>query len=241
MGSTEQHGPHLPLGSDYLEAFDLAKQISARTGVLVAPTLLVGYSAYHTGFPGTLSIRPETMEQVLFEVSESLIKYGFRRIMFFNYHGGNNIIQDNVIHKINHETEAIAISIGWGSTIQNLAVEDSLDYHAGVYETSTMLFLEPSMVRIEKFKKPIMHFTPEMEELMQLSKNNPQLNNILDLLLGVPSETKKGGASNELSDNGIWSLKNPKIASVDIGKKLTQDAVERAVKFIESWKKIQIK
>jgi len=113
LGSTEQHGPHLPLGADYFQALDLSKRISARTGVVVAPVLWVGYSPYHAGFPGTLSLQPETMERVLFEVAEYLVQHGFRRIMFFNGHGGNGIVQANVIHQINHRTEAVAVAIGY--------------------------------------------------------------------------------------------------------------------------------
>lgn len=241
LGSTEQHGPHLPLGTDCFEALEMSKQISARTGVMVAPVIMIGYSPYHSGFPGTISIRSETLEQVLFEATEYLIKYGFRRIMFFNYHGGNNPTQAHLIERLNQSTEAVAISIGEGSQIQNQAPVDSFDYHAGVDETSIMLFLHPEMVRKDKIQKPEMHFTPKMQELMNQSKENNQLFNVSDLLIGVPVETKKGGASNELSSNGIWTLKDLKMATADKGKTLTQDMVDNAVKFIESWKKVKIK
>ena len=86
-----------------------------------------------------------------------------------------------------------------------------------------------------------MHFTPKMQEIMNQSKQNYQLSNVSDLLIGVPVETKKGGASNELSSNGIWTLKDLKMATADKGKTLTQDMVDTAVKFIESWKKVKIK
>src|SRR4030042_5461282 len=89
LGSTEQHGPHLPLGTDYYLAMGALEKISARTGVVVAPVLLAGYSEYHSGFPGTLSIKPDTMVQVLFESAQMLLKYGFRRLLFFNSHEGN--------------------------------------------------------------------------------------------------------------------------------------------------------
>ena len=118
LGSTEQHGPHMPLGTDYYEALGTSKMISEKTGVIVAPVLWAGYSVYHSGFPGTLSLKPETMEQVLFETVEMLMTNGFGRFMFFNYHGGNNVVQQKVIHRINHTTEAIAMAIGHGSAIQ---------------------------------------------------------------------------------------------------------------------------
>jgi creatinine amidohydrolase len=240
IGSTEQHGPHLPLGTDCFEAFEMAEQISSRTGVMVAPVIMIGYSPYHSGFPGTISIRSETLEQVLFESAEYLIKYGFRRIMFFNYHGGNNPTQAHLIERINQSTEAVAISIGEGSPIQNHATVDSFDYHAGVDETSIMLFLHPERVRKDKIQKPDMHFTPKMQELMNQSTENNLLTNVWNFLIGVPVETKKGGASNELSSNGIWTLKDPQMATAENGKALTNDMVDNAVKFIESWKKVKI-
>ncbi|MEE9390502.1 MAG: creatininase family protein, partial [Candidatus Aminicenantaceae bacterium] len=162
LGSTEQHGPHMPLGTDYYEATGMSKLISARTGVVVAPVLLVGHSEYHSGFPGSLSLKPGTMEQVLFETAEMLIKYGFRRFMFFNYHGGNNIIQQRIIHRINHKTEAIATSIGHGSPIQESGEEEEefFDWHAGVNETSIMLYLKPELVKMERAEKPDIRFTP---------------------------------------------------------------------------------
>jgi len=238
MGSTEQHGPHLPLGTDCFEAFDIAREISSKTGVVVAQILWVGYSAYHSGFPGTLSIRPQTMEQVLFEATEYLIKYGFRRIMFFNYHGGNDIVQRNVIHRINQETQAIAVAIGIGSSLQSQAEKDSLDYHAGVRETSAMLFLRPDLVRKERIEKPVMHFTPLMEELMKQSEEYPKLSTTWNNLLGAPVETGKGGASHELTNNGIWTLRDPKTATADEGKIMIQRLVERAVTFIKAWENV---
>lgn len=239
LGATEQHGPHMPLGTDYYEAVGMSKLISARTGVVVAPVLLAGYSEYHSGFPGTLSLKPETMEQVLFETAEMLMKYGFRRFMFFNYHGGNNIVQQKVIHRINHTTEAIAIAIGHGSSIQKEGEEEEefFDWHAGVSETSIMLYLKPELVKMERAQKPIIHFTSLMEELREIAKKNPDLMNVWNSLLGVPSETKKGGASHEISSNGVWSLGDPKKATKERGEKEVKRMVDYAVKFIEAWKK----
>jgi len=240
LGSTEQHGPHMPLGTDYYEAMGMSKLISARTGVVVAPVLLAGYSVYHSGFPGTLSLKPETMEQVLFETAEMLMKYGFKRFMFFNYHGGNYVVESKVIHRINHTTEAIAVAIGAGSPIQRGRYQEKYevrDEHAGIGETSMMLYLKPGLVKMERAKKSKMTYNEKLQELWMLSQKHPELGMVFNALRGVPVETKKGGASHELSSNGIWSLSDPKMATKERGEKQVKGMASYAVKFIEAWKK----
>ena len=242
IGSTEQHGPHMPLGTDYYEATGISKLISARTGVVMAPVLLVGYSEYHSGFPGTLSLKPETMEQVLFETAEMLIKYGFRRFMFFNYHGGNNIVQSKVIHRINHTTEAIAVAIGHGSPIQKgryQGKDEVADEHAGIGETSLMLYLKPELVKIERAERPKAIYSEKLQALWMLSQKYPDLLMVFNSLRGVPVETKKGGASHELYSNGIWSFSDPKKATKQRGEKQVKGMADYAVKFIEAWKKVK--
>jgi len=236
LGSTEQHGKHMPLGTDYYEAFGMSRIISERTGVIVAPVLFVGYSEYHSGFPGTLSLKPETMEQVVYESAEMLMKYGFRRFMFFNYHGGNNIVQQRIIHRINHNTEATAIAIGIGGSIQKSENGEFFDWHAGKSETSIMLYLKPELVKMQRAEKPEIRMTPQVQELFELSKKYPELGEVASSMLGVPAETKKGGASHELSSNGVWSFSDPKSATKEMGQKKVEMMVEAAVKFIEAWK-----
>jgi creatinine amidohydrolase len=234
LGSTEQHGPHMPLGTDFYEAVGMSKKISART------VLLSGYSVYHSGFAGSLSLKPETMEQVLFETAEMLMKYGFRRFMFFNYHGGNQIVESKVIHRINHTTEASAVAIGAGASFQRYSddIPGVYDTHAGINETSIMLYLKPEMVKMEKAEKPKFRASPKIQEIIDMGQENPDLYALLSTVQGVPEETKKGGASHELSSNGIWSTGDPKRATRERGEKTVNAMVTSAVKFIEAWKKM---
>jgi creatinine amidohydrolase len=236
LGSTEQHGPHLPLGTDFYLSLDTAKTISARTGVVVAPVVMAGYSLYHSGFPGTLSLKPETLEEVLYETAVMLVKYGFRRIMLFNYHGGNNVVQENVVYRINQTTEATAVAIGYGGPILKLKDQEFFDWHAGLEETSLILYFEPSLARMERAEKPVIRFTPQMEKLRELGQKSPELLVVWQSLFGTPAETKKGGSSYELSSNGVWCLSDPKTARPELGQKIVGGMVDQAVKFIEAWK-----
>jgi creatinine amidohydrolase len=239
IASTEQHGPHLPLGTDYYEALGMSKLISAKTGVVVAPVVLAGYSVYHSGFPGTLSLKPETMENVLFETAEMLIRYGFRRFMFFNYHGGNSVVQQKVMHRINHTTEAIAVAIGVGSPIQRGSYkgkDEVGDDHAGIGETSLMLYLKPELVKMGRIEMSKVTYNEKLQELWALSRQHPELQMVFNALRGVPVETKKGGASHELYSNGIWSFSDPKKATKERGEKQVKGMVSYAVKFIEAWR-----
>lgn len=239
LGSTEQHGPHLPLGTDFYEATGVAKIVSSRTGVLLAPVLFSGYSVYHSGFPGTLSLKPETMEAVLFETAELLIKYGFRKIMFFNYHGGNRLVESTVIHRINHTTEAVAVAIGYGASFQKSEPIQGAGYdaHAGIGETSLMLYFRPDLVKLERAERPQLSYTPEMKKLIQLIQENPELADVLEAMQFVPEETKKGGASRQISSNGIFASESPIDATKEQGEKQAYRMADRAVKFIEAWKK----
>ncbi len=239
LGSNEQHGRHLPTGTDYLSAIEISKKISAETGVIVVPVLMVGYSEYHSGFPGTLSISPETMEQVVFECIESMMKHGFKRFMFFNTHGGNDIVQENLIHRINSTTWATAVSIGHGSPLWPTEGIDFFDWHAGKFETSLDLCLFPDLVQLEKAEKPIIRFPEELDKMRLLSEDYPDVNQIWEGSLFWPEETGKGTSIREVSNNGVLSFNDPKDASTDYGKPFLDDMVSSAVNLIEAWKLVK--
>lgn len=240
LGSTEQHGPHLPLGTDTFESWEIVKRISSRTGVLATQILWVGYSRYHNGFPGTLSLKPGTMVQVVMECVEQLIQYGFRRFILFNNHGGNNIVQTMLLHQINHTTPATAVPAGLGSPFTEGETLEFFDWHGGLDETSKMLYLRPDLVHLERALPPVINFSPEMQALRQAAQDNPSLNLVWNALFTTPAETGKGGSSRELSDNGIWSLSDPRTATATAGQKSTEELIGRVVTFIQAWQQLKI-
>jgi creatinine amidohydrolase len=137
LGATEQHGPHLPLGTDTTIAVALATMAAADLpGATVAPPLAYGSSGEHQGFPGTLSIGAACTELVLVELGRSACET-FDRLVFVNAHGGNAAPLGAAVARLREEgRDARAWSPSFGG-----------DAHAGRTETSLMLAL--AEVRID--------------------------------------------------------------------------------------------
>ncbi|MBW4496370.1 MAG: creatininase family protein [Oscillatoria princeps RMCB-10] len=89
IGSTEQHGPTGLIGTDAICAEAIARGVGEATGALVGPAINVGMALHHTAFPGSISLRPSTMIQVVRDYLVSLARAGFTKFFFINGHGGN--------------------------------------------------------------------------------------------------------------------------------------------------------
>ncbi|MFJ3212662.1 mycofactocin biosynthesis peptidyl-dipeptidase MftE [Streptomyces flaveolus] len=162
VGSTEQHGPHLPLDTDSVVAHSVAQMAAERLTagrdrpVLSAPTIAYGASGEHAGFPGTVSIGHEALRVVLVETVRSLSLWA-GRIVFVNGHGGNLPTLDAAVGQLRDEGHDVA----W------LGCETpGSDAHAGRTETSVMLHLAPGDVRLPEAvvgdTRPLAVLMPEL-------------------------------------------------------------------------------
>jgi creatinine amidohydrolase len=156
LGATEQHGPHLPAGTDFFTVDQLARaaaeQAAAEIAITVAPAIPFGSSDHHLIFGATLSLRTETYYRVLTDLLRSLVTDGFRRIFLLNGHGGNHELAELAARDVALELPArIAAgsywTIAWDALIGVQAhLGCRLPGHAGIFETSVMLFLRPELV-----------------------------------------------------------------------------------------------
>ncbi|MDQ7056486.1 MAG: creatininase family protein [Persephonella sp.] len=89
VGSCEQHSPYGILGTDFITAEAIAREVGRRMDIVVAPTVNYGMSQHHMGFKGTVTLSPETMVMFIKDIINSFLEHGFKRIVFINGHGGN--------------------------------------------------------------------------------------------------------------------------------------------------------
>ena len=140
LGSTEQHGPHLPLDTDTRIAVAVAELAAAgRTGVAVAPALPYGSSGEYAGFAGTHSIGTEALHHVLIELVRSAM-HTFKRVVFVNGHGGNHGGVTSAVDQLVHEGHNVS---AWWPRVPGG------DAHAGHTETSLLLAIAPEVVRLD--------------------------------------------------------------------------------------------
>jgi mycofactocin precursor peptide peptidase len=175
LGATEQHGPHLPLGTDTIRALALAERLAERLGpsVLVAPTLPFGCSDEHAGFPGLLGLQHETLARVIVDLARRLTGWGVRRLVLLSAHGGNGEALDLALARLRRELPDLTVRTnGDLQTIAPVLLEvarrdgipaNALGVHAGEGETSEMLHLRPDLVRS---KNSAPGFTGDIEAVL---------------------------------------------------------------------------
>lgn len=156
VGSTEQHGPHAPLGTDVFaaDAVAAAGVEHADTAAVVGPAIPVGIAAEHRHFPGTLWVSPETFRAYVRETCESLASHGWDRIVLVNGHGGNVAALREVCGELTRSGTAYAVSFTWFDAIDETELSRELAMgHGGPVETSLLRHLHPDLVDTDAFEE----------------------------------------------------------------------------------------
>lgn len=237
----EQHGPQLPIGTDYFTGEELAKLIAQKTDVLVAPILLPGISPYHMEFPGTITLSADTVQRVYFEAVQSLIHHGFRRFMLLTSHTGNRNVSRYILDRINQETPGIAVELNDAAApfLQKpkRQEKEQFDRHAGVGETSSGLYLFPNLVDMSKAGKNEVTLPDHLQKtLPQVVAGDDTATTVFLAEALKPKDTGKHTSTREMTKTGVWSERDTREASADRGRQDSEAFVDASVQFIERWR-----
>src|SRR5579859_947288 len=148
-GSVEQHGGHLPLGTDLFAAQSIAERAAARLDTVAVSLGPVGVAHYHLAWPGTLSLAPATLIAVFTDVCGGLARAGARRILSVNWHEGNSatlrLAADQA--QVSHGVQVVMAET---HVITHTLFPDEMEFtHAGSMETAAVLAFDPALVHLE--------------------------------------------------------------------------------------------
>ncbi|MCI8453747.1 MAG: creatininase family protein [Lachnospiraceae bacterium] len=215
VGSCEQHGPNTTFNTDAARAASYAEMLAGRCGkkVVVFPCVTYGLSLHHMDFPGTVTLRVETMLHLLEDIGVSIAKHGIKKILFLNAHGGNFPALEGAVINLKqlHGIDAYWSAVGSEISLGGLTGLPKLIGHACEVETSSCLYLCPETVREER--------VPGM---------------LKDSMLTHDSFVKGGGAwswKNDASLNG--ALGDARKATREIGEKMTVASLDYMEKIVD--------
>jgi creatinine amidohydrolase len=225
LGSTEQHGPHLPMDVDTRITSAIceaaARAVVDEVGVVLAPPLSVGISEHHMRFPGSLTLAPETFVAAACEIGSSLVRHGFDRLVLVNGHAGNAGAMQLIATRLRLEAGATAVVFlhEWMLAREAFAsVRESGPggaAHACEYETSVYLHLDAEVVQMTKAACELA--PPSID------------GTLVDLFLGGPYGAALG---HDFSKSGI--LGDPTLASAEKGRRCFDAAVANLADLLRS-------
>jgi creatinine amidohydrolase len=169
FGACENHGDHMPFGSDFIMPFELAKRVAARYGkkIVIFPPIPYGVSSHHKDFFMTVSFEPDTMMNVIRDILQSLVNNNIRRILIINGHDGNIAPIELASRIIKERNPRVVISCleSWWTLVGSIDKElfnvwDGLG-HGGEAETSAMLAVRPDLVNMTVAPKDVIPKLPD--------------------------------------------------------------------------------
>jgi creatinine amidohydrolase len=166
VAALEQHGRHLPLFTDSLLLGEIIRRVAPKldTRVLFAPLLWLGNSDHHLDFPGTLSAPPRAYLDVLSGLMENLIRHGFKRLVFVNGHGGNDVPGRQATFEVRQRhrdrTDLLLLWATYWTLAEKAgpshpALKQQRMGHACEWETSMILRIAPHLVGEIKLLQPV--------------------------------------------------------------------------------------
>jgi len=175
FGATEAHGDHLPLGTDSMEAREICRRTALRLAelncpVVIGPVIPFGTSSFHLGYPGTVSLKPETLIALIRDVCLSLYQSGFRRFIFVHGHDGSlPSMMVGAQNLVEETADAECVILNWltplSKVYSTIQTSKKSEGHGGEGETARLLVTHPELVHPER-SEPF-HVSPDEMRRLQ--------------------------------------------------------------------------
>lgn len=240
IGSIEQHGPHLPLGTDSLAVREYVHAVAEKTNSICVHPCFPGYSPHHMGFAGTITFSEETLLGVLMDTVGSLACHGIKRFVFLNGHGGNTNILNLALQLAKRKYKVMtAAPEGPGNT--DLAKKHAYrqkrywDVHSGPSETGLALHLFRELVEMERLEdwKPTLSVDPRLMEFLDPEREDHEL-------VGQVYRACVQPNSDDFTQTGVWGINDPRDADPEEGRLRFEEKVGFVTEFIKTWKNIPL-
>ena len=199
VGATEEHGPHLPIFTDTIQAMEVAMEAARRRDLFVAPPVHYGVCRSTRGFPGTITVGHDALRLYAHDILLSFYDSGFRRVMILTGHAGGQHLSalEEACQMAVSERDFLVSTVSLFDLIDMKAVEAKGDGHAGEIETSFMQVIRGDLVK----GKPDAHFPVRPRFLVQKDVRHIMGNGIM----GDPSRAtpEKGRLLMEMAVQGV--------------------------------------
>ena len=214
-GSIEEHGTHLPLNTDSLQAEYIGIEVAKKTGSLLAPPLRYGLCNSTRNFPGTVTISFDSLRSIMTDILDDFVRIGFKRLLVLTGHAGSShmtaiklaakVVVNKHMQEKNRPRIMVCSDYDFAFDLKDKNIDDR-DSHAGTIETSRVMAIRPDLITGKG------------------TKNFPNLPRF-----EITPDPQKYFPSGVMGD--------PTIASVEIGQKINDYVVEQISKLVEELKK----
>lgn len=238
-GSTEQHGRHLPLMTDAAEAIAVTVEAGKRAGVLVAPPIWLGWTPHHMSYPGTVTLRAETLTAVIEDVCASLAYHGFKRILIVNGHRVANLPPIEIaVVRVRNRTGAYVLvyDLALSTRVEIAAITSGVPGavgHACEDETSQMLYSHGDLVAIEE-AVPAVHAPTGRFHVTGFASPDPSLPS-LDMAWSPRTVEEFGRATAPTGTVG-----DPTAATAEKGRRIFEAEVANLLELVERSRKEEV-
>jgi creatinine amidohydrolase len=228
VGSTEQHGPALPLDNDAFQADQFAQAVAERlwpkVKTVVAPLVSYGVSPHHMPFAGSITLEHETFIQLIVDIGKSLAKHGVKKLIIMNSHGGNTASLSIALRKL-FDAGLWCVSIEWWKITSDIVKETFAPphFHADEMETSVAWALGQRVLSGKRVDEPGKEPIPGYTQATMFPKQ-PNFSPIFDMT--------------EYTSSGTIGLATR--ADPQRGQKVVDAAIERMVDFVEEVAKLKL-